>query len=413
MREVVEKERIGSSYALGVVAIEPGTGEIKAAAVNRRYSMNQKHNGPHTDPRKRGLVRSNYPNTVNPLLGGGDLPGYQAGSTFKAFTMAAALEQGLPLSTTIYSPIRVSTHYLADVGKPGSCGDFWCPQSASKAMVGRQSIWSGFGKSVNTFFVQLEEQIGAKHAVRMAERLGLTWHTDIDRLQASPAKANGWGSFTLGVADTTPLEMANAYATFAADGRYCQPWPVLRITGPDGRDLADAAKPHCHQAIRRQVARGVIDAARCVTGYGAATGPCGGWSTAPGVFGTVGRPVAGKTGTTDDTRAAWFVGMTPGLAAASFIADPDNPFHVAGDANSQKPVMAVANLLRDGLAGTPVLDFIPPTVRTAYGNGWNARGWGRGQNGLSPWDRLEAEKKAKDRRGAHGRAPRRPASRPR
>jgi membrane peptidoglycan carboxypeptidase len=192
--------------------------------------------------------------------------------------------------------------------------------------------------------------------------------------------------------------MANAYATFAADGVYCEPLPVLRITDATGREFDAATAPDCHQAVRRQVARGVIDAARCVTGYGAAAGPCGGWSTAPGVHGMVGRPVAGKTGTTDDTRAAWFVGMTPGLAAASFIADPDNPFHVAGDWNSHKPVETVAFLLRDGLRGTPVRWFTPPSVQTAYGSAWGARGWGRGQFGQSPWDRLQAEKRKQDRR---------------
>jgi membrane peptidoglycan carboxypeptidase len=74
----------------------------------------------------------------------------------------------------------------------------------------------------------------------------------------------------------------------------------------------------------------------------------------------VGRPVAGKTGTTDDTRAAWFVGFTPQLAGASFIADPDYPFHVVGDHQSQKPVNTVSELLRDGSAGLPVINFTYP-----------------------------------------------------
>jgi membrane peptidoglycan carboxypeptidase len=238
-------------------------------------------------------------------------------------------------------------------------------------MTGTQTLWSGFGKSVNTFFVKLEQRVGAERAVRMAERLGLTWHTDLDREMASPKRASGWGAFTLGVADTTPLEMANAYATLAADGRYCEALPVNSITGPDGRKLA-AAQPNCTQVVDPQVARAAVDAARCVTGYGAAQGSCGGWSTAPGVYRAVGRPVAGKTGTTDDTRAAWFVGMTPGLAAASFIADPDNPYHVAGDGNSQKPIQAVSEVLRRGLQGTEVERFTPPTRQTAYG-GFNGR----------------------------------------
>lgn len=363
LEEVTRKEPYGSSYALGIVGIQPGTGEIKTAAVNRVYSLDQRDNGRHTDSAKaRAGVVSSYPNTVVPLLGGGDMPGYQAGSTFKMFTMLAALDMGLPLNTPINSPLTVVTKYLG--GGTSACGIYWCPHSASGAMVGVQNMWTGFGKSVNTYFVQLEERIGAEKAVRMAEKLGLTWHTDVDRTMASPEKADGWGSFTLGVADTTPLEMANAYATIAADGNYCKATPIAGIFDRNGQTVA-AGAPQCSQVVKSEVARAAVDATRCTTGYGAAGATCGGWSTAPGVFAAVGRPVGGKTGTTDDTRSAWFVGITPDLAAASFIADPDNPFHVAGDGNSNKPIDAVSALLKRGLEGTPVHFFNAPTAATA------------------------------------------------
>jgi membrane peptidoglycan carboxypeptidase len=366
MNQVTSQEPIGSSYALGLVSVQPGTGRIKSAAVNRTYSLDQSHNGLITDySRARQGVVGSYPNTVAPLLGGGQISGYQAGSTFKIFTMTAALDQGLPLNTPINSPLTVKTIYLTGDDDPSRCGgDYWCPHSASAAMVGVQTMWSGFGKSVNTYFVQLEERIGAANAVAMAEKLGLTWHNDVDQKLSQPENANRWGSFTLGTADTTPLEMANAYATLAADGLYCEASPVMSIADPDGRPVA-AGAPNCHQVVRPEVARAAVDATRCTTGYGAATGGCGGWSTAPGVYGSVGRPVGGKTGTTDATRAAWFVGMTPDLAAASFIADPDNPFHVAGDWNSSKPINAVSGMLRLGLAGTPIKNFTAPSAQTA------------------------------------------------
>jgi membrane peptidoglycan carboxypeptidase len=157
--------------------------------------------------------------------------------------------------------------------------------------------------------------------------------------------------------------MANAFATVAADGRYCRPLPVTSVTR-DGQQVTyrglPVAAPRCRQAVEPAVARAAADAARCVTGYGAKRGGCGGWSTAPGVYGTVRRPVAGKTGTTDDTRAAWFVGFTPDLAAASFMADPDNPFNEVGDWNSWKPIQSVAETLRDALRGRPVRHFRPP-----------------------------------------------------
>ena len=82
---------------------------------------------------------------------------------------------------------------------------------------------------------------------------------------------------------------------------------------------------------RAEVARAATDAARCVTGYGAARGSCGGWSTSPMVYGD-GRAARwpARRGTTDSNRTAWFVGFTPQLAAARFIADPDNPDNVGG-----------------------------------------------------------------------------------
>jgi membrane peptidoglycan carboxypeptidase len=361
-RQVSSREPIGSAYALGLVGVEPGSGRVRAMAVNRVYSLDQSGNGRHTDPQRSRLgVRGNYPATVNPLLGGGDLPGYQAGSTFKLFTLLAALERGMPLATEINSPQRYQSRFKTEANSPTRCnGLWWCPVNASKAMTGRHTMWAGFGKSVNTFFVQLEERVGPEAAVQMAERLGLRWHTDIDRTQASPAKARTWGAFTLGVADTTPLEMAGAYATVAADGVYCAPLPVSTVAlGADGAGPVPV-QPTCGRAVSVDVARAALDAARCVTGYQAATGSCGGWSTAPGVYRTVGRPVAGKTGTTDDNRSVWFIGMTPLLTVAGFIADPDNPFHVVSAGNRTEPREATAGMLREALIGTPVLGFNPP-----------------------------------------------------
>jgi membrane peptidoglycan carboxypeptidase len=369
MAHTLSLATVNDPFALGSVFVEPGTGLIKAMAVNRKYSLDTSTNGPSTSPDNRAAgLPGTYPNTVTPLLGGGGINGYQAGSTFKLFTMLAALEKGMTLNTNIYSPMTVTTPYLGGAGL-SACGIYYCPSNASASMTGPQTMWSGWGKSVNTYWIQVEERVGAQNAVAMAERLGLTWHTDVDRGQASAAKAPGWGSFTLGVADTTPLEMAGAYAAIAADGKFCQPTPVLAINGPDGKPVmtrgpdgsrVPVAMPHCVQAVSADVARGAVDAMRCTTGYNAATGSCGDWSTAPGAYAEAGRPFAGKTGTTDSTRAAWFVGITPQLAGASFIADPEQPSDAVGDALSAKPVDAVALTVHDALAGVPVANFIPP-----------------------------------------------------
>ncbi|MBF9127726.1 transglycosylase domain-containing protein [Plantactinospora sp. S1510] len=370
-RRVMTEESAGSPFAHGLVAVEPGTGYVRSMAVNRVYSLDQSENGAHSDPSRRGQMKGNYPNTVVPLLGGGDLPGYQAGSTFKMFTMVAALDAGLGLGTAFDSPHRIVSIYPDGSGGPTDCGGFWCPSNASGAMSGRQTMWSGFGKSVNTYFVWLEQQVGAENVVRLAERLGLQWRTDIDKRQASPSQANKWGSFTLGVSDVTPLEMANAYATIAADGRFCEALPVVSITSPDGTpatyrsgsgmDLV-IAQPRCNQEIDPDAARAATDAARCPTGDTPARGSCGGWSTADRVRGIVGRPVAGKTGTTDSDRAAWFVAYTPELAVASFLSDPDSPMNPVGSGQANKPIDAVAGFLKDALKDQPVRQFNPPSA---------------------------------------------------
>jgi membrane peptidoglycan carboxypeptidase len=364
MKHVLDKERRKSKYAHGEVLIQPRTGRVLAMAVNRRYSLDQDDNGKHTDraKRKEGL-KGNYPNTVNPLLGGGDMAGYQAGSTFKIFTLLAALEDGLPLSTSFNAPQVFRSKYITSPG-PAACGIHWCPKNSSKSMSGRQTMWSGFGKSVNTYFVWLEQKIGSEKAVKMAEKLGLKWRTDIDRMMAAPDRADGWGSFTLGVSDATPVEMANVFATLAAEGRYCEPLPVRSVVGPDGKNAqykgTDVARPRCHQAVKRSVALAATDAARCVTGYGSAEGSCGGWETSPMVHAVLDRPVAGKSGTTDSNKTAWFCGFTPQLAAAAFVADPDNPENVVGTSRGTISKFTVAETLKDALKGFKKEKFTPP-----------------------------------------------------
>ena len=365
---VLDNKSKNSPMALGEVMIEPGTGRVKAMAVNRTYSLDQSNNGKNTNHYKRGKgVPANYPNTVAMLDGGGDLPGYQAGSTFKWFTMLAALDMGYTLDMSFFAPEKYRSIYLD--GGPASCGGRWCPQNASASDTGRQNMYSGFGMSVNTYWVQVEQRIGAENAVAMAQRLGIHFRTSIDQLQASKKKAHGWGAFTLGVADAVPLEIANAFATVAAEGIYCQPLPVESITGPDGKpammkvngEAVQVAAPRCHRVISTDVARAATDAARCVTGMKAVTGACGSFGTAEDVYGYVGRPIAGKTGTTDANQAAWFSAFTPQLAASAFISDPDNPHNPAGGANHPLPRLTVAESMKAALRGLPVLHFTPPS----------------------------------------------------
>ncbi|MBM0227878.1 MULTISPECIES: transglycosylase domain-containing protein [Micromonospora] len=365
-----------SKAARMVAAIEPGTGRVRAIAVNRNFKIDDpKHpqNKISTDPKKAAKkIRGNYPNTVNPLVtGGGGITGYQAGSTFKMFAMVAALEKGIPLSYTINAEPFFKSEYIIDSKSSAACKGthFYCPKNASASMTGVHNMWSAFGKSVNTYFIPLQQQVGAENVVKAAQKLGITFRAPSDaRFASNKDYAHQWGAFSLGVSQTTPLELANAYATLGADGKYCEPIPVQEIRGPDGNKL-DIANPHCEQRISTEVARAAVDAARCPVGDRSATSKCTG-ATAGNVRRIVGAPVAGKSGTTDSDKTSALVAMTKQYAVAGIMADPDWPQtdqKMGHDVpNGINP--AVYETLRDAMKNKEPVDFTPPSGKIILGD---------------------------------------------
>jgi membrane peptidoglycan carboxypeptidase len=353
LRESLSVYGYQNPRALPIAVVEAGTGRVQALAINRRYSLAKNPKG-----------QPNHPNTVNQLIAGSSTAaGYQAGSTFKMFTMLAALESGLPLNTTLTTKSPLRTQWPAS--GPGSCGGFYCPANATpKWMDGTRTMWNGFGRSVNTYFVKLEEQVGAEKVVAMAQRLGITFRAQKDAEMARDS-ASEWGSFTLGVSATTPLDLANAYATLAADGLYCAPLPVRSITDAAGQPVA-AAQPTCRQAVTPEVARAGLDAARCPVGQQSAFGRCDG-GTADGISSVVGRPVAGKTGSSENNATETFVATTPQLAAAGIAANPDDPTDYVGEYVASAVNAAVARALASALRDEPVKEFTPPARETAFG----------------------------------------------
>ncbi len=343
----------GSKRALPIAVVQPGTGRVLALAVNRHYSL-------AANPHKRM-----YPNTVNQLVAGGDgTNGYPSGSTFKMFTMLAALEQGWSLSAAFNATSPLVTRYPAS--GDGSCGGYWCPTNDNPHwMDGHRNMWTGFGRSVNTYFVWLEEHVGAQNAVAMAQRLGITFRAPSDAALAKHS-AKSWGSFTLGVADTTPLDLANAYATVAAEGMYCSPSPVLSITDHSG-NAVKAANPNCKRVLDADVARAATDAARCPVGQQSADGHgCDGGTGAVAAHIIGARPLAGKTGSSENNETETFVGFTPQIAAAGIAADPDDPRDHVGTGVENAVVAAVAWTIEGALLDQPYENFTPPSRRIAF-----------------------------------------------
>ncbi|SCL66598.1 Membrane carboxypeptidase (penicillin-binding protein) [Micromonospora citrea] len=337
--------------AAPTAVVQPGTGRVLAMAVNRNYSVAGNPAG-----------QKNHPNTVNQLVaGGGAIDGYQAGSTFKLFTMLAALEAGLPLSTEFDAPGRIVTDF--PVTGAASCDGYWCPENASAAMDGRHTMWTAFGESVNTYFAWLAERVGADRVVEMAERLGIVFRAGDDARLARHG-AREWGPFTLGVSATTPLDLAGAYAAVAAEGTWCAPLPVVSVTDAAGRPVA-AAAPDCRRAVDADVARAAADAARCPVGDQSMYRECD-RGTAEGLRRQLGRPVAGKTGSSDGYATETVVAFTPQLAVASIAANPDDPRDAVGQRVQRQLVEAVGEVLSFALRDQPVRDFVPPSEVIAF-----------------------------------------------
>lgn len=332
---------------LPIAVVEPGSGKVAALAVNRHYDTGK-----------------SISDTVNPLIsGGGGVYGYPSGSTFKMFTMLTALEAGMPLNTGYDAPAKLVTDW-SDNG-PGNCGGKYCPGNDNPPwMDGYRTMWDAFGRSVNTYFVHLEAQVGPAAVVAEAKKLGISFSAPADAKLARTG-ADSWGSFTLGVIDVTPLELASAYATVAAEGKYCAPLPVQSITDADGR--AQAVATNCKQVISPDVARAAADAARCPVGEQSSFGKCDGGTAqqVAGIFG--GRPVAGKTGSTENNTTETFVGFTRTYAAAGIANDPDDPSDHVGTSVEGLVVNAVARTLRTAVGDGDYPDFTPPSATIALG----------------------------------------------
>ncbi|MDQ1634294.1 MAG: hypothetical protein QOJ32_1103 [Frankiaceae bacterium] len=277
----------GNRVAAAVVVMQPGTGEVKAMAVNRVFA-----------PTADGKPVETTTDRVHTKLNYALLP-FQPGSTAKAFTLAAALEQGLPLSTTFNSP----TCYRSTLfGNPAS----GCFKNAGDSESGRFDMSQATWHSVNTYYIQLEEQVGVLKARDMAKRLGVT-SPRLD--EVGPAD----GSFTLGTFEVTPLDMATAYATLAAHGKQCSAKPLLSVS-EHGKASSYAGPGRCQQAIDPAVADTVSSVLTGVIREGTAK-----------ANGSIGRPAAGKTGTTEDNQSAWFVGYVPQLVSATWVGDYRSP----------------------------------------------------------------------------------------
>ena len=300
------------------VLIQPGSGHIMAIANNRSYGF--------------GKTQTTVNYAVNTPYDGG--VGVQTGSSSKLFTLITALEQGVPFGFPQTVPAATNlTGFTNCKGEPIVTP--WHVINDSPSEKGGFSLYNATAQSVNIYFGMLERKVGLCNVVKTADALGVTRADGRSLLKwdhGSPP-ADDLPSFTLGSVNVSPMSMAAAYATVAARGMYCTPIAVARIISGTGARLP-VQKPRCHQAIPT----GVADAASYVLQSVLTVG------TAAGLG--IGRPAAGKTGTSDNFDFAAFGGYTPNLAGYVSVFNPVDPIKF--------PMFGTGSCYRRGLPGLDV-----------------------------------------------------------
>jgi membrane peptidoglycan carboxypeptidase len=275
--------------AAAATLVEPGTGKVLAMGQSKPFGY--------------GKNETEYNYSVDAAYGGSNF-GFPTGSTFKPFVAAAALEEGRPATQEYSSPYKME--YPSPVqtceSKPWTNQDNAKVENESEEEVGPYRLREAMAKSVNTYFVQMISDIGLCPVVNMTDKLQVRQGNG-DKLPERPAIA-------LGSVGLSPLTMASAYAAFASRGMYCTPVAIESITQKVGgeKKSLEVPKSTCSRAMSEGTADTVNTLLRGVVDSG--TGKQAGLTD---------RMSAGKTGTTDERRNAWFVGYTPNLSGAVWV----------------------------------------------------------------------------------------------
>ena len=304
-----------------LVAMEPYTGRIVALVGGYSYSL------------------SNFNRATQAKR--------QPGSSFKPFVYATALENGYtPASVVVDAPITLK----------GANGQDWSPENYHKEFYGAQPLRKGLEQSINAMTVRLAQSVGMKKIVDFAKRAGVV--KDMDPVLA----------MALGAGETTPFKLTAAYAPFVNGGRRVEPHLIEVVQDREGKVIFRADKRDCERCNAgfngdespRFAAPGeqIMDP---VTAYQITSMLQGvvQRGTAAAVS-SLGRPLAGKTGTTNEYRSAWFVGYSPNLIVGVFFGFDDNRSLGEGETGAAGPVPVFMDFMKVALEGQPVADFKPP-----------------------------------------------------
>jgi penicillin-binding protein 1A len=251
----------------------------------------------------------------------------QPGSSFKAYVYTAAIDSGMPPTAMIDdSPISY----------PMGDGTRWAPKDDDNRFLGPITLRYALAQSRNVVAVKLADQLGIDRVIEYAKRMGVK----------APLEANL--SLALGTSGVAPLDQAAGYATLANAGIHIDPTPIRIVRDSFGTPVLDNSYPQQTEVVSAGTAYVVTSMLESVINEGT------GYPNAQ-----IGRPAAGKTGTTSDFRDAWFVGFTPDLVAAVWIGN-DNYQRMNESYGGNVPARIWARFMKAALAKTPKHDFVLP-----------------------------------------------------
>ncbi len=286
-----------------LVALDPGTGHVLALVGGRDFGQTQ------------------FNRALNALR--------QPGSAFKPFIYAAALERGYPLTTALLcAPVSYPGNH-----RPYQPRDYGDEPYHYRPVDMREALMI----SDNVVAVKWTHRLGPEVVSEMARRLGITRPLDENL------------SLALGTSAVTPLELAAAYATFANGGYRVRPSFILRIEDAAGNVLYEF-RPHRTKVLDERVAYLITDALR---------GTLSPRGTAAAAGSLLNRPAAGKTGTTEGLRDAWFVGYTPELVACVWVGH-DSYRQGVGQTGGSLAAPIWARFVNYALQRTPAVEFTRP-----------------------------------------------------
>lgn len=273
-----------SEVKIAISSVQPGTGKILAMAQNTKFGV---------EPGNIGVTETSY----NADYAHGGNAGFPTGSTFKVFTLTQWYAEGHggmdKVGGIYYIPRKEWNISCA----PELANDYSFSETGG-AKHGATTVINGTAHSINGAFMNMASKMNLCDIANTAAKLGVT------KPNGTPLTPNP--AFVIGAGNATPLQMANAYATFASHGVFCNPVGITSVTDSTGKSYK-VPSPYCHQVLTPDVADKVAVTLQEVLKSGSGTPAA------------ISRPAAGKTGTTDNSDHTWFVGFVPQMSAAIWV----------------------------------------------------------------------------------------------